>query len=241
LGESFPQTLFLAQYFDFYSRVSIQSFKKLLRMKKIALVICGVTFLALTTTAQQPYLPSNNPTVTAITSKYSYKEVKHEEVTDDKVFPILGNYMPETNSEVTGTVHISIDPDNKGIVWIDGLPQGKVKAMLRIAPSTYKIPAQKTEQGTDVTEGVLIYDKALNKLSICIGRTYNEKNPSEAFTTTEDDMTATSEAATVTEPQKTNATTKGSKTKMKVKKEEVKVVKPWILYASKIEPQTETK
>ena len=210
-------------------------------MKKIALVICGVIFFALITTAQQTYLPSNNPTVTAITSKYSYKEVKHEEITDDKVFPVLGNYMPEADSKVTGTVHISIDPDNKGIVWIDGLPQGKMKAMLRIAPSTYKIPAQKTEQGTDVAEGVLIYDKALNKLSVCIGHPYNEKNPSEAFTTTEEDMTATSETATIAEPQKTNAATKSSKAKMKVKKEEVKVVKPWILYASKIEAETETK
>ena len=203
-------------------------------MKKIALFACGVMlFCVIASAQQQPYSPSSNPTVTAITSKYTYKEVKHEEVTNEKVFPILGNYQPEANSEVSGTLRVSIDPDNKGIVWVEGLPQGKVKAMLRISPSTYKIPAQKTESGTDVAEGVLIYDKALNKLSICIGRPYDEKNPAAAFSTPEEQTTIV-----VAEPEKVKV--KGSKMKVKAK-EEPKVVKPFIVYASKLETETEAK
>lgn len=211
-------------------------------MKKIASFVCGAIFFAMIASAQQPqqpqnpYSPSNNPTVTAITSKYSYKEVKHEEMTNEKVFPILGNYQPEANSEVTGTIRVSIDADNKGVVWIEGLPQGKIKAMLRVSPSTYKIPAQKTELGVDIAEGTLVYDKTLNKLSICLNRPYDEKDPASAFST----PTTTDEQATavVAEPKKVKV--KGSKTKMKAK-EEVKVVKPFIVFASKVEAQTESK
>jgi len=203
-------------------------------MKKIALFTCAVMLFSIIASAQQqPYSPSNNPTVTAITSKYTYKEVKHEELTNEKVFPILGSYQPEANSEVTGTLHVSIDADNKGIVWIEGLPQGKIKAMLRMSPSTYKIPTQKTELGTDIAEGTLVYDKALNKLSICLNRPYDEKNPASAFSAPEEQTTAV-----VAEPAKVKV--KGSKMKIKAK-EEVKVVKPIIVYATKVETETETK
>ena len=201
-------------------------------MKKIALLTCAAMFFCLITTAQT-YSPANNPTVTAITSKYTYKEVKHEELTNEKVFPILGNYQPEANTEVTGTLRVSIDADNKGIVWIEGLPQGKIKATLKVIPSTYKIPAQKTELGTDVAEGVLIYDKALNKLSICLGRPYDEKNPAAAFSAPEQ----TTEVAV---PAPVKVKVKGSKMKVKAK-EEKKEVKPFIVYASKIEQQTDVK
>jgi len=201
-------------------------------MKKIALLTCAASLFCLITSAQQTYSPANNPTVTSITSKYTYKEIKHEELTNEKVFPILGNYQPEANPEVTSTLRVSIDADNKGIVWIEGLPQGKIKAMLRVSPSTYKIPAQQTELGTNVAEGVLIYDKALNKLSICLGKPYDEKNPASAFSSTEE------QAVVVAEPEKVKV--KGSKMKVKAKKEE-KVVKPFIVYASKIEAQTEVK
>lgn len=56
-------------------------------------------------------------------------------------------------------------------MWIEGLPQGRVKAMLRKSPATYKIPAQKTEEGKEVAEGTLMFDKETNTLSICIGKT----------------------------------------------------------------------
>jgi len=201
-------------------------------MKKIALLTCAASLFCLITSAQQTYSPANNPTVTSITSKYTYKEIKHEELTNEKIFPILGNYQPEANTEVTGTLQISIDADNKGIVWIEGLPQGKIKAMLRVSRSTYKIPAQKTELGNDVVEGVLIYDKALNKLSICLGKPYDEKNPASAFSSTEEQVVV------VAEPEKVKV--KSSKVQVKAKKEE-KVVKPFIVYASKIEAQADVK
>ena len=54
--------------------------------------------------------------------------------------------------------------------------------MLRKSPATYKIPAQKTEDGKDVAEGTLLFDKETNALSICIGKKYNAENPAEVFT-----------------------------------------------------------
>src|SRR5678815_5921834 len=74
-------------------------------------------------------------------------------------------------------VTVTLDDQNKGYAWVDGLPQGKVKAVLRQSPATYKIPAQKTESGTDVPEGTLIYDKDTKTISIMLGREYNDQDP----------------------------------------------------------------
>ena len=58
--------------------------------------------------------------------------------------------------------------------------------MLRKSPATYKIPAQKTEEGKEVAEGTLMFDKETNTLSIAIGKDYNLENPSMAFVTTQE-------------------------------------------------------
>ena len=202
-------------------------------MKKIIFSVCLLVFFSAIVIAQEPFNPNNNPTVAAITSKYTLKEVKSEQLSNEQIFPALGNYHPESSTEVTGTIHITLDPQNKGIVWVEGLPQGKIKAYLKVSPSTYKIPAQKTESGTDVAEGVLIYDKALNKLSICIGSPYNETNPSAAFTMNED------ESMSVETVDNMDAKSKTAKKTSKTKKEE-KNVKPLIVFATKDLPETGT-
>ena len=141
-----------------------------------------------------------NPTVDSIAAKYKLQPMP-EPMTVEQVFPAIGEYQPSaaaapatTDSASTTTsattepampavtsVKIMLDEQNKGIVWVDGLPQGKIKAMLRKSPSTSKIPAQKTESGTDVPEGTLIYDKDTKTISIILGREYNEQDPASVF------------------------------------------------------------
>ena len=146
--------------------------------------IMGVIVLSLLTRsvhAQETWDPKKNPTVEAILSKYEGKPITpRTELTTADIFPVIGKYESATNADAAA-VTIILDEQNKGLVWIEGLPQGKIKAMLRKSPATYKIPAQKTGEGKEVAEGTLIFDKETNTLSICIGKTYNTENPAAAF------------------------------------------------------------
>ena len=157
-----------------------------------------------------------------------------EPLTTEKIFPVLGHYSVSPKSAATTTdatasteaaattsVTITLDETNKGIVWVDGLPQGKIKAYLRKSPSTYMIPAQKTIDNKDLDGGVLIYDKDANTLDVCIGCKYNEEDPAVAFTT--------AEPVVVEQPVvKTKY-----KNKRKTAKVKVKPVKTWRYSGSK--------
>lgn len=94
--------------------------------------------------------------------------------------PVLGTYQP--TGESTANLSVTVDEQNIGIVWIDGLPQGRVKAMLKKSPAIYKVPAQKTAEGKSVPEGTLIYDKDANTLSIALGTAFNDADPAAPFT-----------------------------------------------------------
>lgn len=154
-------------------------------MKK-TIGIAGVIVLSLLTISiqaqQTTWDAKKNPTVEAIISKYEGKPVTpRTELTTSDIFPVIGKYESATNSDATA-VTIKLDEQNKGMVWIEGLPQGKIKAMLRKSPAIYKIPAQKTEDGKkDVAEGTLIFDNETNTLSICIGKAFNTEDPTVAF------------------------------------------------------------
>jgi hypothetical protein len=152
-------------------------------MKKTAGIVgvIALSLFSLTLNAQQTWEAKNNPTVDSITAKYKDKEVVSKPVsTLQDVFPVIGKYESATNPDAA-SLTINLDETNKGIAWIEGLPQGKVKAMLRKSPSTYKIPVQKTEEGKDVAEGTLIFDAATNTLRICIGKSFDAENPEAAF------------------------------------------------------------
>ncbi|MBK8312225.1 MAG: hypothetical protein IPL04_16315 [Chitinophagaceae bacterium] len=164
------------------------------------------------TTTQENWDAKKNSTVDSIMSQYKDKYVAAKPAqTIADIFPALGEYESATNAE-TSKLSITIDPNNKGLVWIEGLPQGRVKAMLRKSPATYKIPAQKTEEGKEVAEGTLMFDKETNTLSICIGKEYNTTDPSAAFMIAEEEPVTTS---------------KNSKAKKKT------VTKPWIYTGTK--------
>ncbi len=152
-------------------------------MKKTVSIMGGIvlSFIGLPAVAQQTWETQKNPTVDSITAKYKDKLVTAPVApTQDKIFPVIGQYESATNPE-TASVTVSLDAQNKGMIWIEGLPQGRVKGLLTKSPATYKIPAQKNAEGKDVSEGTLIYDKELNTLSICIGKNYISENPASVF------------------------------------------------------------
>ncbi len=68
-----------------------------------------------------------------------------EALTTEKIFPVIGKYQLTDKDGAASTVTVSLDPSNKGLIWIEGLPQGKIKAALRKSPATYKIPVQPLE------------------------------------------------------------------------------------------------
>ncbi|MGC4036798.1 MAG: hypothetical protein QM764_12635 [Chitinophagaceae bacterium] len=186
----------------------------------------------------------SNGTVDSIAAKYKLLPMP-EAMTPEQVFPVLGEYQPSatpapeaTTSAATSTgstttteaapavtsVKIMLDDQNKGIVWVDGLPQGKIKAFLRKSPSTYKIPAQTTADGKEVKEGTMIFDKDTKTLSVIIGKAYNDQDPAAAF------------APAVEEPVAAAPVVKKGKKAKKVKP--VVVEKPWVLTATKVEHTT---
>ena len=151
-----------------------------------------------------------NPTVDSIAAKYKDKLVAAPTAPGiEKIFPVIGKYESSTNADAAA-VTVSLDASNKGLIWVEGLPQGKIKALLTKSPSTYKIPAQKTEDGKEVAEGTLIYERDMNTLSICIGKKYNAEDPASAFLPVplNEEVTATSTAKTKSKKAKKPAAPK---------------------------------
>lgn len=103
-----------------------------------------------------------------------------ETLTPAHVFPALGSYKASGSS--TGDVTITLDESNKGMVWVEGLPQGKFKALMKKAPSTYKIPAQTAGNGKAIGEGTLYVNPDTNELTIVLGRSFDDANPTSFLT-----------------------------------------------------------
>jgi hypothetical protein len=195
-------------------------------MKKTA-IIAGAAFLLFTATvnAQKDTVPAQQPKTHTDqwnnSSPDKYKMLPMPEaLSTEKIFPVIGKYNVTDKDGASTTATIALDPENKGIIWVEGLPQGKIKAYLRKSPGIYKIPVQKTEDGKDIAEGVLIYNKDANTLDVCIGCGYNIEDPTVAFTST-----------TTTEPEETITKTK---TKRGITKTKVKPIKTWKYSGSKV-------
>jgi hypothetical protein len=177
--------------------------------------------LSFTLNAQQPTKP--NPTVDSILSKYTLQPMP-QPMTTDQIFPVIGTYQSSTNEN--DKITVMLDEQNKGFVWIDGLPQGRAKAILKKSPSTYKIVSQKTADGKQIPEGTLIYDKDANVIHILLGLPYNDQNPDAVFSTTTEQQPAQEVVVTKN---------KSNKTKQKVKK-----VETWTFTGSKMQQPTAT-
>ena len=144
-----------------------------------------------TTPTPQPGLPANDTaTVTYadtsigkayVTNPERLQGLTSETLTSSHVFPALGTYKASGTS--TADVTIMLDETNKGIVWVEGLPQGRFKALMKKSPATYKVPAQKSESGQSIAEGILYLNPETNELSIVLGRSYNDADPTSVLTT----------------------------------------------------------
>ena len=178
-------------------------------MKKASFIAAAALLFSAGTYAQTEPTPTPAPEqkpvqetpVTTTGDKYNnwtpetYKmQAMPEALTMDKVFPAIGKYEIANADGTKKTVTVTLDETNKGIVWIDGLEAGLIKANLRKSPATYKIPAQKLGEDKDakaVAEGVMIFDKESNQLNICIGCTFNAEDPALVFTPSASETEAT--------------------------------------------------
>jgi hypothetical protein len=145
-------------------------------------------------------------------------------MTTEQIFPIIGHYnVTAAKDGGSSNVTITLDESNKGIAWVEGLPQGKFKAYLKKSPGTFKIPMQKTADNKDLPEGVLLYNKDANTLDVCVGCAYNNDDPGAAFTVAEPPM------------EEHPATTKSKKATAKAK---VIPVKTWKYSGTKVSEST---
>jgi hypothetical protein len=85
--------------------------------------------------------------------------------------PVLGSYS-SAEGDNQKQITITGDEKNAGKVWIEGIAPVKIYALLKAAPGTYKIPAQK-----NAAEGTVIYDETSEQVSICVGCGFKEKDP----------------------------------------------------------------
>jgi hypothetical protein len=192
-------------------------------MKKTSMII-GAFLLLFTATLNAQTEPVQPAKVTTDQwNNYSPDKYKMlpmpAPLTTEKIFPVIGKYTLTDKDGAASNAAITLDETNKGIVWVDGLPQGKIKAYLKKVPGVYIIPAQKTADEKDLAAGVLIFNKESKTLDVCLGCTYNNEDPASAF-------------ATPAEPViEEHAVTKNKKTTAKTK---VKPVKTWKYSGTKI-------
>ncbi len=148
-----------------------------------ALLLATAAGAQTTTTAPITTNPAGTTTVTetsTVVDTAALKGLTTETLRPEHIFPVLGNYKASGTS--ANDITITLDSVNKGIVWVEGLPQGKFKALMKKAPATYKIPAQKTESGKPVAEGTLFLNPASKELTIVLGRLFDDADPSSFLT-----------------------------------------------------------
>jgi hypothetical protein len=170
-------------------------------------------------------------TVDSIAAKYKLLPMP-EPFTIEKAFPVIGSYQLVTNvnsaytqtsvntetneanvtEETTPNVTVYLDEESKGIIWVEGLPEGKFKAYLKKSPSTYRIISQKTESGVQIPEGTLFFDPEANVLNIAIGKEFNDEDPTAVFATS-----VTTETAPVAQATAKSTKAKKAPAKAKVK------------------------
>ncbi|MFD2920964.1 hypothetical protein ACFS6H_14665 [Terrimonas rubra] len=221
----------------------------------VALLMNAVAFAQ-----ETPPVKEENPTTTqtkTVEVPQNYRPKSAEllpmpaAITNEAIFPAIGVYELKDKDGNAAHVTVTQDADNKGIVWIEGLPQGKIKAFLKQSPAVYKIPAQepvkdmvaeeavveeapkaKKQKTTApkanlLPEGTLYYDRDNNIMQIQLGTKFNEAEPLQVFNTT-DEAAATTEEAEVTAK-------KSKTTKAKVKK--APVAKTWLYTGAKATTQ----
>jgi len=141
-------------------------------MKNAILLFAAALFVTVSVNAQS--------TADSIHAKYQMLPMP-EPLTIEKTFPVLGTYQLTTTDGATQDVTVTLDSANKGIVWINGLPEGTLKAYLKRSPAVYRIVPQKSESGKQIPEGTLFFDPSTNTLSVVLGKAYDEADPTAIF------------------------------------------------------------
>ena len=90
--------------------------------------------------------------------------------------PVIGNYQSSAETSTVKNIVITVDEQNPGKIWIEGLEPVKIYALLKAVPGTYKIPAQKAEDKS-FPEGTLVYDNNNKQINVCVGCGYDNANP----------------------------------------------------------------
>jgi hypothetical protein len=122
-----------------------------------------------------------------------------------------------TETASAGSLVVTLDPENKGVIWVEGLPQGKFKAYLKKSPASYRILSQKTETGNEIPEGTLLYDPSTQTLNIALGKEYDDADPSAIFALNPAlNGAATTDVAPADNTVKVKVKTATSKSKSKV-------------------------
>jgi hypothetical protein len=173
-------------------------------MKNAILLAVSALFISIASFSQS--------TVDSIEAKYKLLPMP-DGTTIEKTFPILGTYQLTNANNTTGDLIVTLDTTNKGIVWIDGLPEGRVKAYLMQSPATYRIIPQKSATGKWVPEGTMIFNTETNALNISLGAPYNQADPGSIFQT---DYNGSDVAVNNSAAVKVKTKTATSKTKSKV-------------------------
>ena len=141
-------------------------------MKNTIFLFIASLFLATAVNAQS--------TVDSIRAKNQLLPMP-EALTIEKTFPVLGSYQLTAEDGSAQTVTVTLDSVNKGIVWVEGLPEGKFKAFLRQSPGIYRVIAQKSASGRQIPEGTLYFDPATSTLSIALGKHFDNVDPVAVF------------------------------------------------------------
>jgi hypothetical protein len=182
---------------------------------------------------------SAQSTVDSIAAKYKLLPMPAP-LTTEKIFPVLGTYQLSTDAAVAGStavsststtsttiadqtttatdvaavatpaITITLDSASKGIVWVEGLPEGKFKAYLKKSPTTYRIISQTTNMGKQIPEGTMHFDAETNALHIAMGKAYNDEDPTGIFAVNAAPE-ATTEVASNTKSKSKTAKTAKSK------------------------------
>ena len=93
--------------------------------------------------------------------------------------PVIGSYQASGDSTAIKNITVTVDEQNPGKIWIEGLQPVKIYAVLKAIPGTYKIPAQKVDD-KKVAEGTLLYDDSNKQINVCVGCGYSDASPSVA-------------------------------------------------------------
>jgi hypothetical protein len=122
-----------------------------------------------------------------------------------------------TETASAGSLVVTLDAENKGVIWVEGLPQGKFKAYLKKSPASYRILSQKTETGNEIPEGTLMYDPSTKTLNIALGKEYDDADPAAIFALNPAlNGAATTDVAPADNTVKVKVKTATSKSKSKV-------------------------